>query len=423
MNYFVKKRTRIIAFSLCVSLLFLALTGCGKKEEEEVKETIYLSVWVGDNNAELAGEAIEEFKAMYPEEDFAITVSVEPENSCRTTVLQNIDLAADVYTFVDDQFSDLYNAGALLEITENADEVIAAAGGTENAGVQACMVGEKLYAYPQSAGNTYYLYYNKKYYSEEDVKTLESILDIAKENGKYFAMDFANGWYLYSFFKAAGMDVVADETGAVNTCDWNRTKGGFTGKEVTERLLEIASHEGFCSMTNDQMLESFQNGEVIACVNGPWSVNMLTESMGSNLGVVKLPTYHLKNKDLQMCSFFGYKLVGVNARSRNPLWAMRLAQYLTGESVDLKRFEVIGECPANENAAQSEEVKASPVASAIAAQAEFGYIQRVANPFWEASTIFGTAIAGQNPDGKDIQELLDETVERITATPDDADEE
>ena len=36
-----------------------------------------------------------------------------------------------------------------------------------------------MYAYPLTADNGYFLYYNKAYFSEEDVQSLDRILELA----------------------------------------------------------------------------------------------------------------------------------------------------------------------------------------------------------------------------------------------------
>ena len=36
---------------------------------------------------------------------------------------------------------------------------------------------DKLYAYPETSGNGYFLYYNKEYFSENDIDKLDTILD------------------------------------------------------------------------------------------------------------------------------------------------------------------------------------------------------------------------------------------------------
>ena len=66
--------------------------------------------------------------------------------------------------------------------------------------VEALTIKDRIYGYPITADNGYFLYYNKAYFSEEDIQDLDKILGIAAKNDKLFAMDWSSGWYLYSFF-------------------------------------------------------------------------------------------------------------------------------------------------------------------------------------------------------------------------------
>lgn len=50
-----------------------------------------------------------------------------------------------------------------------------------------------------TADNGYFMYYNKDYFTEEDVKSLDKMLSVAQAAGKKVAMEFNSGWYLYSF--------------------------------------------------------------------------------------------------------------------------------------------------------------------------------------------------------------------------------
>ena len=47
----------------------------------------------------------------------------------------------------------------------------------------------KLHAYPMTASNGYFLYYNKEYFTEEDVKSFDRMLEIAEKNEKNFLMN------------------------------------------------------------------------------------------------------------------------------------------------------------------------------------------------------------------------------------------
>lgn len=48
-------------------------------------------------------------------------------------------------------------------------------------------------------------------------------------------------------------------------------------------------------------------------------------------------------------------------------------------------------------------------------QSPFSDPQNIADPFWLASNRFGITIVGKNSSNRDLQELLDEITEQITA--------
>lgn len=57
----------------------------------------------------------------------------------------------------------------------------------------------KLYAYPLTASNGYFLYYDSNIFSEEDVASWENLTAKAEEAGTKVGMNVADGWYLYGF--------------------------------------------------------------------------------------------------------------------------------------------------------------------------------------------------------------------------------
>lgn len=114
-----------------------------------------------------------------------------------------------------------------------------------------------------------------------------------------------------------------------------------------------------------------------------------------------------------MNSFMGYKLIGVNAATDDPKWAMKLAEWLTNEDNQIKRFETKGEAPTNINAASKMEVLNSKAIAALTWQSEYGHIQRVGESFWTPAYSFGMQVAAGNRDGRKLQELLDIMVNDI----------
>lgn len=406
----------ITAIVMAVFLSF-SLFGCG--EEKIEKEQVSLSLWTDKSNIELMEQIKDEFCREHAEEaDIHVTISGESELSCKETVLANPEGAADIFTFADDQFEDLRRNGALLEITQEVGSVIEENGGGTNGAVLASQKDGKLFAYPVTAGNGYFLYYNAAYFTEDDVKSMDRILEVAKKNKKYVMIDYSSGWYIYSFFKGAGLEVSVSEDETQNMCNWNSTDHKYKGVDVAKAMLSIAKKKGFKNGNDDAFTEGVQDGTVIAGINGAWNAAKVEKAFGDNYAATKLPTYTLAGEQVQMCSFAGYKLIGVNAHTKNPEWAMELAHYITNEKNQLRRFSLTGECPSNVKAAESEEVQNSPAVAALAKQAEYANVQRVCDSFWTPASVFGQVMANGNKDNKDLQGLLDKMVKGITDVSD-----
>jgi len=396
---------------LAVTLFASMTVGCSQnKEPEEEFQNIHLTIASDLAPEDVLVGQITKFQEKYADK---VNLNYTIKNQEEDDIVKAPRKASDIFNIANDQLDELYKSGTLLEITENQDTIIASVGGETTSAAQTVMRDGKLYGYPLSSGNGYFLYYNKKYFSENDIASLDHILEIAAQNNKKFTMDFSSGWYLFSFFKGAGLNLDYQEDKAANLCNWNATNTEHTGVAVTEAMLNITGNAGFLNLPNSEFVEHAAADDVIAGVSGQWHAEELAQAWGDDYAAAKLPTYTLDGEQIQMASFTGYRIVGVNAYSENPVWAMRLAEYLSNEETQLKRFESIGQCPANLKAANSEEVKASPAVAATAEQAPYAYIQHVADPFWDASSQFGTIIAQGNPDGEDLQKLLDRMVGKI----------
>lgn len=408
----IMQRKKYLAMLAAGTMLLGSLSGCGKKKDIE---TVHISLWADEQNYELVNTSLDNFKKEYEKDvKFDFTVSIEGSDTCKETVLSNQEGAADLFTFADDQFGELYRAGALLEITNNQDAVIEAVGGANSGAADAVTVNGKVYAYPKTSGNSYFLYYNKEYFSDEDVKTLDGILEVCRKNNKKFTMDYSSGWYIYSFFKGAGLNIEATEDGSSNECNWNATDTEYKGIDVAEAMINIAENEAFVSNSDDGFIQGVLSGEIIAGINGAWNAEKVSTAWGEGYAAVKLPTYTLAGNQVQMWSFSGYKMMGVNSHTKEPEWCMKLAEYLTNEDNQLKCFEVTGECPANIKVAANEKVQAAPAIAALVEQSKYGHVQRVAESYWQAASKLGIIFASGNLDGRDLQELLDEVQAEIT---------
>ena len=207
-----------------------------------------------------------------------------------------------------------------------------------------------------------------------------------------------------------------NEDCVTNYCNWNGTDGSIKGVDVAAGMLAIAQSPGFASMNNGEFIAGVMDGSVIACVSGVWDAATIKAAWGDDYAAVKLPTYTCAGQQIQMASFSGYKMVGVNAYSEHADWAMKFADWMTNEENQKLRFELRELGPSNINAADSDAVRQAPAIQALLAQSEFASLQRVGNNYWTPAQTFGETLAAGNPEGKDLQELMDVLVEGITAS-------
>lgn len=402
------KKILSLVLALC---MVLSLCSCALAED------VTLTVWVGDNqDIEWINGVIENFKAAYPDNNYTINVGVQNEGDCSKTVLNDPTAAADVFTFADDQFNSLLNGGALQQVLDGADDIIA--NNTPESIAAATGEDGNLYAYPATADNGYFMFYNKEYFTEDDVKSFNTMLDKAAAAGKYVGFPMSNAWYFYSWFKGAGLDMHVNEDGVTNSCNWNATDTPITGVQVMEALLAIASNPGFKEADSDPFVAGVKDGSIIAGVSGTWNANVAAEAWGDNYAATKLPTYTVAGQEVQMASFSGFKLVGVNPYSENLGAAMDFAAFMTNEESQVSRFAMRRQGPSNTKALASEVVQAEPAIAAIVAQAPYADVQRVGSKFWDTAAALGKIIVNGNPDGTDLQTLLDNCVAGITAAAD-----
>lgn len=372
-------------------------------------DTVSLKVWASEEDQALTTELLEKFKETYPDVTFDIQLGSESESTAKDTILADVEASADVFAFADDQINEMVAAGALQEVSATYTYDVASANAAGS--VEAATVDGKLYAYPMTADNGYFMFYDSSVFTEEDTQSLEKMIEVAQAAGKKIAMDVSNGWYIYAFFEGAGLELSLNDDGVTNTCTWN----GAGGTDVAQSILDLFSSGVLVDMDDENQATAIAEGTVVACVNGTWRAETAQEAWGENYAATKLPTFNVAGEPKQMSSYSGYKLIGVSPYSKNVGWSMLLAEFLTNEDSQTARFEARGLGPANIAVAESDAVKSNPAISALAAQAAFATPQRVGGNFWSPAETLGQILASGNPDGTDLQTLLDTTVDGITA--------
>lgn len=389
-----------LLLSMLMILMTLSLVACTAEEPAPEVKDVTLKVWGSQEDQEMLTGMIEEFKAANPGTNWTIELGVVGEPDARTKYLEDPEAAADVFAFPNDQVMDLVNAGALYEVTINKDAIVAA---NIQSAVDSATVDGKLYGYPMTADNGYFMYYDKSVFTEEDVKSLDKMLEVANAAGKKVFMDVSNGWYIASFFIGAGnkFEIVDGK----QVLDFNNE----TGVKVGEAIKAFTAHPAFLT-GDDNVLKAGLGSTIAAGVSGTWNAGDISTILGANYGATKLPEFTLGGVATQMGSFAGFKLMGVNSLTEFPEEAMALAEFLTNEANQVKRFETRKLGPANKNAAQNEAVLADVALSALAQQAPYAMSQNnVAGTYWGPAEAFGLAL--ENKDyTMSIQEMLDALV-------------
>lgn len=378
---------KILALLMAVCMMLALLTGCGSApaetpqtpaeqpvaEKPAEKETVALKVWADQVELELTEKLCNDFAAAHPEKEYVFEFGAVGAVDGKSRYLEDPAAAADVFVFADDQLIDLVKADALYEVTRNTDAIVAA----NTAGsINAASYDGVLYGYPMTSDNGYFLYYDKSVFTEEDLKTLDGILAAANAAGKQVHMDVSNGL------------------------------------AAAEAIREFCNDPAF--VTGDDSVLSGGIGDSIACgVSGTWVATAIQEKLGENYGCCKLPTFTCDGKQVQMGSFLGCKIYGVNSQTAYPVDAMELAEFLTSEQSQLERYEALNYGPSNVAALASDAVASNLALRALAEQSNYAVTQLVLGGFWVPAEAFGAELEAHTT--ADLQTLLDQLVEQATA--------
>ena len=311
------------------------------------------------------------------------TFEVCPEGDAATKITTDPAAAGDVYMFANDQIGTLYQAEAIARIggdveaqvkADNSEGMLASV--TYNGGV---------YGVPFT-GNTWFMYYNKSIFTEDDIKSLEAML----EKGKV-AFPVANSWYIQAFFYATGCTIFGEDgTDAAAGIQW----GGEAGEKAATYLVNLMANPNFVfDDGNKYGLPGLNDGTIGAFFSGSWDVGNIT--LGENLGAAQLPTINVDGETLQLKSFYGSKAIGVNPHCANAGAAVALAGYLGGAEAQQLHYEMrqIVPCALSLQDQLANDVVFLAQNDTIANTAMIQPFIPEMNNYWGVAETFGKAIA------------------------------
>ncbi len=413
-------KKKLAALTLCAAMAVTALAGCGSssgtskssgsaKKASGSGETVALKLWASEEDQDLMKDLTDKFKEANPDTKFDITIGKVSEADTKDTVLKDPTAAADVFSFASDQIYDLVDAGVLQPV-QDEDKATIEKEEVESS-VTAATVDDTLYAYPATADNGYFLYYDKNVISDDDAKTWDTILADSQKAGKKAGMVLNSGYYVAGFFYGADFTTVRNDDGST-TLDWNGTSSsGVKGVDVAQGMVDIAKNQAFMSIKDGDTANQIASGKLAAIISGTWDSQAVQKAFGDGYAATTLPTYTAGGKQVDMASASGFKFWGVNKNSKNVGWAMKLAMFLSNKDSQMERFTQRAAGPANKEDMASDAVKKDIAISAILEQnSKKGVVQTVTQTFWDNTKTFGETIAQGNPKNEDLQTLLDNLV-------------
>ena len=388
-------------------------TADNKSGGDSLAGTYDITVWVADAATGLTKKQIDDFNAKN-EDGIVFNATVEPvsESDSATQMITDVEAGGDLYCFAQDQFARLVQAGALAKLGTAASKTVSEA--NDPTVVAAATSGDVLYAYPMTADNGYFMYYDKSVIPEEDVDSLEALIKDCEDAGKYFSFEMGtSAWYLASFFFGTGCvsEWTTDDDGKfvkVND-DFNSAKGLAAVKGMKKLVdsdyhLSASAGDGFAS-----------NCAIV--VSGTWDFETVKSILGDNMGVADLPSFEVDGKEYHLGSYSGCKLMGVKPQTDAYKAAAlhKLAQYLTGEEGQMERFEALSWGPSNLEAQKSDEVQANPGLVALQEQSPYSVPQgNIHGSWWDIAKVIGDDVKAATSD-EDLQKALDSYEEKINA--------
>ena len=352
-------RKRGAALLLAAALAVTGLAGCGASSGETASggEKVRLMVWSPQNdqskdNGEWLQTMCEAFAEEHPEWDITFVYGVADEASAAGQVSQDPEASADVFMFANDTLTTLTDASALAKFGGKYREEIESMNTPEV--LDSLIMDEDLYGVPFTT-NTWFMYYDKSVFSEEDIQNLDTML----EKG-VVSFPFTNSWYLPAFYLGNGCTLFGDGTDEAAGVDF----GGQKAVDVTNYLIDLRNHPNFRIDADGSGIAGLRDGSINAMFSGSWDANAVKEALGDDMGVVSLPTFTLNGEEKQMLAYAGSKAIGVNPNAKNMVAAVELAVFLASPEAQKVHYEMCGVVPCNTQLLSEEAIQADEVVTA-----------------------------------------------------------
>lgn len=379
-------------------------------EPTEVQD-VTLKIWTASEELELMKKMGESFAAAHPEYNITFDISEMGIDEANANLKTDADSAADIFQLASGGIPELTQKGLLLPI--GYDEAGLRSLYPEGAISAVCGDDGLIYAVPFTP-NTFFMYYNKSMFTEDEVKSVETMLAKDLGEGVYnFSFQVSGPWYLESFFYAAGCTLFGPDGKDASSMDWNNANGLAAGKY----MIDLVNNPKYVEDKDGIAMSLLREGKLAAYVDGTWNAGPVQEALGENYAAAPLPTININGQDSQLRNFADYKTYAVKSSTAYPLAAQQFAEWICNEENQLARYEDQGVPPCISSLA--DQLSGDVALSALLAQSEYAVAQPnipQINEYWTPATALGEGIYNKEITEDNLQEKLDQLVDAVTST-------
>ena len=418
-----KKRILSLFIALVAAVV---LVGCGKKTTTEapldLTGTYQFKVWVADAVKELTETQIAAFNESEEAKSRGIkveaTVEAVGEGDAATKMISDVQNGADLFGFAQDQLARLVESKGVSALGNAAAKFVK--DNNDGGAASAATLDGKLYAYPMTSDNGYFMYYNKSVITDEThLKSLEDLIADCEAQNYMFSFELeGSGWYNAAFFFATGCvsSFTFESNGAIKTV--NDTYNSEAGVVAMKGMQKLLTSKAYNNSSNAAASFSATTPSAVV-VSGTWDSAKAKEALGDNFGVAELPSFTVDGKSYHLSSFTGNKLMGIRPQSDPKRAAVLniLAQYLTGAVCQEQRFDQQGWGPSNKTVQAMDKIANDEVLAAFNAQNNYGVAQgQYPGQWWDLTKVLATSAKNAKSDAelqtalKEYKDTLDSLV-------------
>ncbi len=273
---------------------------------------------------------LDAFNKAHPKWDLTFETKVVESSEIVNAVQTETEEIPDVYLFSSEDLPTLINGQVIAEL--GGDTLTSIEENNYDSVKKSVTYNDVVYGVPYSA-QTSVLYYDKRVFEKDDVKSLSSIL----KKGK-IGFSLSDAKILQGFYTGNGCTIYQ-----------NSAKFDFSGDKatnVTKYLMDLVKDTHFVNCTDeDTSISRLHDGTVNAIIAGTDNYNEIVKALGEeNVGFAKLPTFQINGTDVQMRSLVSTSVVGVNIGSKNTKVAVALAAYLASTDSQQEHFNALQAC-------------------------------------------------------------------------------